>query len=83
MLEMTESSFVVFGALLLSVGVVFLFTSQNSKFLPYIKTLTQASIKIPGFNVTLKGGGLVVFFLSLFVLIVALYMALRALPGSP
>jgi hypothetical protein len=45
--------------------------------------LAEATVKIPGFNITLKGGGLLVLFVVVFVLIVLLYLVLRVVPGAP
>ncbi|EGW20880.1 hypothetical protein [Methylobacter tundripaludum] len=76
-----EAALVVFGALVLAAIVVLLLASLKALF--QAKSLSQAILKIPGINFTIKGSGFLVLFLVLFVLIVASYMALRVIPGSP
>jgi len=78
-----ESLAVIAGALLLAALVIALLQWLGSRLLPQLKSMSTASIKIPGLNVTVKGGGLMVLFLSLFVLIVVLYAVLRMVPGTP
>jgi len=75
-----EAAAVVIVALALAAAVVLLLASLKSVF--QSKPLSQATLKVPGINFTIKGSGFLVLFLVLFVLIVALYMALRALPGT-
>lgn len=79
----SEAGIVVIVALGLAIGVIWLLMTLGSRNLPYVKAMTEATVKIPGFNFTLKGGGLLVLFVVLFVLIVVLYLVLRIIPGTP
>ena len=79
----SEAATVVVVALLGAIGVIWLLMTLGPKNLRDVKTLAEATVKIPGFNITLKGGGLLVLFVVVFVLIVVLYLALRVVPGAP
>lgn len=78
-----ESILIILGALLLAGLTITLLAWLGSFLLPYLKSVAQANVKIPGFNVVLKGSGLMILFLALFVLIVVLYAVLRMVPATP
>jgi hypothetical protein len=78
----SEAAIVVVAALALAIGVMWLLITVGSTKLPDVKKLAEVTVKIPGFNITLKGAGLLVLFIGLFVSIVGLYLLLRIVPGA-
>jgi hypothetical protein len=78
-----ESAVVVIGALFLAIAIVWLLAILGSRYFPPSGAPTEASLRIPGINIVLKGKGRLMAVVILFVLIVILYALLRITPGTP
>lgn len=76
-----ESAIVVLTALAIAIGVSWLLVTFASKHVP--KSKSETSVKILGFEFSLKAGGVLVMFMLIFVLLVVFYVLLRITPGIP